>query len=315
MSESPNVIIGAAIGYAEPQVAPFFRSLRRTGYAGDVALIVDAELAARLRGDPAYARCRLVEAPRWIPHRLQIRERRPGAWRLWRVAQVVSRLYLNACERLPLGEALRWSLQLPVARHVYWPTETRYLHAYELLRRSRYERVLLTDVRDVLFQAEPFAALPREGLAVGMETRRLTLATEPFNARQVTLAYGEAGLRRIGERPISCCGVTYGDRASMLRYLRLMAGEIWRLNDAASRLPMDQALHNHILWTGLFGEFRQLDTLAGPIATVAMLDEAELRLSEAGRLLNRDGSVPSIVHQYDRFPRLVTALQGALAGG
>ena len=306
------MIIAAAIGYTEPQVAPFFRSLWRTGYPGDVAFIVDGELAARLRGDPAYARCRIVVVPRWLPHRLRLGDRRQG-WRAWRIAQVVSRRYLNACEALPLGESLRWRLQLAVARHAYWPTETRYLHAYEFLRSSHHERVLLTDVRDVLFQADPFAGLPRAGLAVGMETRRLTLATEPFNARQITLAYGAEGLRRIGGQPVSCSGVTYGDRASMLRYLRLMAGEIWKLSDAAARHPMDQALHNYILWSGRFGAFRELDTLDGPIATVATLDEAELRVSGAGRLLNRDGSVPPIVHQYDRFPRLAATLQGALA--
>jgi hypothetical protein len=310
MSPSKNLIIGAAIGYREPQLAPFVRSLARVGYTGDLALIVDPDLASALRRAPLYARHEIVEAPRWIPHRLGLRG--PFQWRLWRVVQEALRGWLWIGDRLP-ATGLRWHLQYAVARHCYWPTETRYLHAYEYLRNRPYRRVLLSDVRDVLFQADPFAGFPQSGLAVGMETRRLTLATEPFNAKQVTMAYGPDGLRRIGGRPISCCGVTYGDRDSMLRYLELMIREIWRLGPFAARHPMDQALHNHILWTGAFGDFTELDTLASPIATLAMLDEAELKVGADNRLLNRDGTIPSIVHQHDRWPQLAARLEQALA--
>lgn len=307
-----NVIIGAAIGYREPQLSAFVASLRRVGYDGDLALIVDRGLARTLQSNADYRRCDLIVAPPWIPHRLGLVRGNPRGWRLWRLGYAAVKTLLAATRVLPVGHQARREMQMALAQHSFQPTETRYMHAYRYVRSGAHERILLSDVRDVLFQSDPFEQLPATGLAVSMETRRLTMGSEAFNAKQVTMAYGDATLRQMRDRPISCCGVTYGDRASMLRYLELMIDEILGLGFTAALYPMDQALHNFILWTGRFGPFAQMETLASPVATLAMLQENELRVSADGRLLNRDGTVPSVVHQHDRWADIAAQLERSL---
>jgi hypothetical protein len=315
-SAAPDtVVIGAAVGYTPEQIEPFVVSLRNTGYSGDLALIVDAALGRALRRRPDYREVILRTVPRYVPWRYRFSDRPSRhSWRVWGWLQRLGAAAFAGIERLPVGEARRRLLTHQLAQHLYPPTETRYFHYHRFLATRRYSRVLISDVRDVLFQSDPFAHLPAAGLATGIETLRYTLATQPFNRTQIVRAYGNAGLARIGDQPVSCCGVTYGDSASMRRYLELMMAEILSYNREAARWPMDQAPHNYILWTGRFGDFHELHSLASTLATLGMHQEAELKLSPAGRLLNGDGSEPSIVHQYDRWPELERALLPTLAG-
>jgi hypothetical protein len=126
--------------------------------------------------------------------------------------------------------------------------------------------------------------------------------------------YGRAVLDRIGHNPPSCVGVTYGDGQSIERYLRLMVAEILALEAPAARQGgADTAIHNYLLWTGQLGEVHLLETLASAVATLTGISAEDTNLSPAGRLLNRDGSEPSVLHQYDRLPELAPRLRRSLA--
>jgi hypothetical protein len=191
--------------------------------------------------------------------------------------------------------------------------DARFFHFLRFLQRHPYERVLITDVRDVLFQRDPFADLPREGLAVSIETRRYTIATEPHNRTWLAEAFGPELVERIGASPVSCVGVTCGDIRAMSDYLHLMTTEMRQLSaKVARRGGADTAIHNALLWTGQLGNVHRLETLASPVATLNGIPAEEAKLSPRGTLLNTDGSEPSVVHQYDRVPELAASLLRAL---
>ncbi len=75
----------------------------------------------------------------------------------------------------------------------------------------------------------------------------------------------------------------------------------------------DTAIHNMLVWTGRLGEPALLEPLNSPIATLNGIDATSVSLSPTGRLLNADGSEPSVLHQYDRLPALRERLLEALA--
>lgn len=309
-----TLIMGAAIGYSEQQISPFLTSLRKSGYTGDVVLVVGTSLARRARSQPLFHGVTLLSSPHWFPFKYGLFQRRrtfkwfvrPILFPLWGLVRILG--------KFPLNEDWRLRLQGMITQYSMSPTETRFLRYLRFLQRHNYySRILISDVKDVLFQQDPFLGLPLSGLAVGMELRRKTIGSEPWNAWTVRLVYGPHVLEQIGTKPVSCSGVTYGDRASMLRYLKLMTSEILSLNFRATWQPLDQALHNYILWTGKFGEFQPLDLFQSPLATLSDVDEQLIQLNAQGKLLNQDGSVVSIVHQYDRLPRLKAILLDSLA--
>jgi hypothetical protein len=307
------VILGAGIGLSIDDILPFLTSLRRTGYTGSTVLFVDRKLARALHDHPISVDVHLVRVLCWPPLSLGL-VHRPRMMQLWRRLSYGLWLLLRAAAAWPRPAGRRQLLSW-IGQFACTPMEARFLHYQRYLARHRYDAVLVTDVRDVLFQTDPFAALPEYGLATGVETRAYTIATEPHNARWMTQAYGTEALRAIGDRPVSCVGVTYGDAQAMDAYLDGMVREIVQLPPERTGVAgADTAAHNHLLWTGRLGDAILMEVLTSPIATLNAIDESSLTLGPSGHLQNADGTEPSILHQYDRLPTLGPRLRAHLAG-
>jgi hypothetical protein len=309
-----ELVLGAAIGLSSDAVRPFLRSLRGAGYAGPIGLLVDPALKKQLLNEPLAAGVTLIGARRYLPFRLRMLER-PWMLRwLWSPIERVSWRLRRLLGKLARGSGQRFALQFWIARWVCTPMEARFLSYRRFLEVHPHRRVLLTDVRDVVFQRDPFADLPSSGLAVSLESADYTIATEHHNAHWIERAYGRKMLERIGDNRVSCVGVTYGDGSAIWRYLVLVTEEILRLSPSQLGIGgADTAIHNVLIWTGQLGSVHQLETLASPVATFNGIDQQAVRISDAGTVLNRDGSEPSILHQYDRIAGLGSSLLRVLA--
>ena len=124
------------------------------------------------------------------------------------------------------------------------PHTARYAHAFAALRgRKRcFDKVLLTDTRDVYFQSDPFVHITQPALYVTQEQLRTTgtraddccyVQTQlhnrkwlddvsPTAAADMTDKYG-------GKTPILCSGITLGTTDSVLNYLRHFVVSMSRL--------------------------------------------------------------------------------------
>jgi hypothetical protein len=313
---SRTVVIGSAVGLTLNQIRPFLTSLRSCGYRGDVVLFVGGRLRRRLRRDPLAAGVRILHVRGLLPIGFrQVRHSRV-LWAVWRAVQTVGWAIVKVTGRLPLPAGARLAVQGAIARMVCTPMEARFLHARRFLERNPYDLVVLTDVRDVLFQRDPSADIPAQALGVSIETRRYTIGSERLNRMWMRDTFGPEVFARVEAKPVSCVGVTYGGSGAVARYLDLMTREILRLSSATARRGgADTAIHNFLVWTDQLGHVEPLETLASPVATLNGIAEDEVKLSACGGLLNADGSEPSIVHQYDRVPGLARALLRVVTAG
>lgn len=298
MTGQGNLILGMASGYAAKDLRPFVQSLAMTGFRGRLALFVYASQCASIR------EMANTHAPALDLELVRIDGIRRYA-KFWR--SCFKRLFAM----MP-AEASR-SLKRRLLRFQGMPHVTRHFHYDDYLRQHPgFANVMLTDVRDVVFQAEPFAQF-EGGLAVGMETASLTLATEPYDREWILGAYGEAMLEKIGDRQISCAGVVLGDARAMREYIDKMLAEIMRLPFRITKnRNYDQAHHNKLLYCNELGAFTRCQPLASQIATVGCMQPSDFALSAEGLLLNDDRRVASIVHQYDRHPILVEAFMARI---
>jgi hypothetical protein len=309
-----ELVMGAAIGFTAEQVRPFLASLRNAGYTGSVVLFVDRALARTLREEGLSRGVTLAGARQWIPFRFRLLERRWAMRVVWTPLRTVIWTLLQIVGQLPVSDATRMRLEYGLALVLCAPMESRFLRYRRFLARHPYRRVLLTDVRDVLFQEDPFPRLPERGLAVSLETPAYTIATEARNAAWVRRVYGQTVLSEIGSNRVSCVGVTYGERAAISRYLDLMCAEIVKLPPSRRGIAgADTAIHNVLLWTGRLGSVDPLEPLYSPVATLNGVDEQDLRLAPNGKVLNADGSPASVLHQYDRVLAVAPRLRQALA--
>ena len=165
-----------------------------------------------------------------------------------------------------------------------------------------YSRILISDVRDVLFQRDPFAYPWPAGLNATLEDRRATVASCPFNAHWVREHLGPKTLTAIGDKPVSCSGTTVGDHGAMLDYLEKMIGRLSPPTTGERMAGYDQGVHNMLIHTGKLGNVTLHDN-TGPILTLAQT-RGEPRIDALGRVLNESGKPAHLVHQYDRKPAL-----------
>jgi hypothetical protein len=181
------------------------------------------------------------------------------------------------------------------------PQFARYIRYSDFLHESAepYDRILLSDVGDVLFQADPFVGLPVGDLLLFLEDDRTRIGASQANALWIEDLYGKAMLDRYAQERISCSGTTIGNHAAMAHYLKLMLWE-GRPENAVrmrrDRRGYDQGIHNVLLHSGSLSGATLVPNDAF-VWTLHNVPDAEVKGDSKG-LYTLDGRYPPVVHQY-----------------
>jgi hypothetical protein len=165
-------------------------------------------------------------------------------------------------------------------------------------KEERYENVMLTDVRDVIFQRNPFDFPNKGELCVFLEDERERLVDCRFNTLLINHGYGETVLKEIGENLISCSGVTIGGYAAIMRYLELMVDQMIRMK--GHPIGMDQGVHNFLLYKEKLTGARVFANDSGPVFTMGKTVDLPTKFNQEGMVLNKAGEIANVLHQYDR---------------
>lgn len=184
----------------------------------------------------------------------------------------------------------------------------RYFLYRDYLRRSGpFTRILITDVRDVVFQRQPFSYPWDDGLTIALEDASTSIGTCPYMTNWITGHLGKAAWEALCSCRVSCSGTTVGSHAAMLGYLDMMIEHmIPFISKRKSMAGYDQGVHNYLLWNSLINA-EQVDN-SGPVLTLAMKPGMPEQ-SASGLVLNDSGDVAHIVHQYDRKPDLFKVIR------
>jgi hypothetical protein len=293
-----NLIIGAIEGYGFEQIAPFFLTLRKVNYAGETVIFhrrIDASSLERL----ADLGVHLIALP---PQGL----RNPATGRLHagqgRFGDVLS-ISLRALRALPVSPAKKEAWALRLAKRFFHIANLRFVIAEQYLRErlGAYDHVMISDVRDVLFQADPFDFEGAGELTTFLEGPGFTIDTCRNYREWIEAAFGAAEVAQFRTVPLSCCAITIGPATAMLGYLAAMAGLI---RGNRTREPylfgLDSAAHNYLCFHRQVTGLVLRENLSGPVAHLGAVEPEDLRFNEGGLLLNVRGEVVNIVHQYDR---------------
>ena len=157
---------------------------------------------------------------------------------------------------------------------------------------------MLSDVRDVIFQRDPFDFEFADSLCVFLEDDREVMKDCPHNSAWLKTAYGEKTLLELGDNVASCSGVTIGTTAEVMNYLELMVDQMLRLKFHAS--GMDQGVHNYLLYEEKIENVRLFPNRRGPVFTMGKTVDLPTRFDAEGFVVNENGTVPHVLHQYER---------------
>ncbi len=192
------------------------------------------------------------------------------------------------------------------------PHTNRYFDYRSILRsqHKKIKRIFLADSRDIIFQKSPFS--DKDGC--------LQLFAEPFrigdcvvNSRWIKRYYEEEFLNQIKHELIICSGTTLGSVEWMDRYLGAMCDQIGKFISDGRKMDIgdDQAFHNYLYYSGQLSG--ALLGLQGYSEVQTLHYEKRFNFDRSCRLLNRDGSIVPVIHQYDRFPQFFPLFNTMLA--
>jgi len=163
---------------------------------------------------------------------------------------------------------------------------------------GNYRYVMLTDLRDVVFQSNPFAGTLPADIVFAQE--RCRLGDCPVNRAWVTQGYGNAVAENMRDCLISCAGTTFGTVGGMLKYLAAMTSELTS-RPVAIEGGIDQGVHNYIVHmrppAGAW-----LDTDDSLAATLHYVPVDAVTMSSHGALI--DGRLVPVLHQWQKHAAL-----------
>ncbi len=195
----------------------------------------------------------------------------------------------------------------------------RFIHIYNFLKENEgvYRYVVSTDVRDVIFQSNPFDYLEDRvdsmfvtGLVASSEAIRIE--DEEWNRENIRKNFGDYFYNEVKENEVCNVGVLAG-RSVLIRELCFY---LYQFSMNRPDWVADQAAYNILLGSKLWSAKTHMTRLKDAWAVNAhvtnkpdlveklkpyLLEKAPT-MSDDGRIINSDGIPFVIVHQYDRVP-------------
>lgn len=164
----------------------------------------------------------------------------------------------------------------------------RFFHIWQFLNDSNYEKVLITDVRDVYFNRDPFNQIPHNMLIASSEV--VKYKDEDWNKRHLFVNLGGIGLDVLLDKEVYNVGVFGGDN----HYVKNICRDIY-LMSVGKKLVADQTSFNYLIQTSYKDDvmFTDLNDKFGIHLHVIASGHVKFDINKINEY--------TIVHQYDRL--------------
>lgn len=314
-----DAVLAYAEGYDLVHYLVFVESLKGTGFEGDIVLAVSA-LENLREGVEEYLRqcdtC-VVYATNFTCsadgfETTSSRMQDNGGLMSFQMCKL-DYIYGVTNEKTQIVEAAldpRNGRVVATSRYeLYWVWSAHY-HSHSWL--------MLLDARDAYFQTNPFVDVPRsstdhsdDGLLYffGENTNQTRLGKSPKNRKWLERAYSQGVLDYLWDKPTICSGSTMGEQIAIEAYLRAMVNE-WDETHILQK-GADQGFHNYLYYSNKLANVKEIRSITvfdqgkGIINNLGAL--RDLKLANLGLynykdrvVYNWDGSLSSVVHQWDR---------------
>ena len=173
----------------------------------------------------------------------------------------------------------------------------------------KYDRVFLTDTRDIVFQGDPFEGLSFEFMHFFAEDGKTTIGSDQhYNSPWIRLVFGDEVYEQMKDKKIICAGTTLGSTGNIMKYLNMMVDVFRQLKETkpnAYRMNVDQGIHNYIAHgTHYFteGTIKDNGDIVATVGLTLSKDPDKIKVEDGVLYLNNHKS--AVVHQYDRSVQL-----------
>ena len=304
---SKNAILGIAFNYTDLHLFPFLKSLEETGYKGELTLFTNNRTshASILEYDYSIRYINVEKELSFIGAVHAILGRIARALRLqhWWVGLHAKKIRSALNKSRPLS---RWLLGL--FHHNFCLTAARFAYYYNWLLANDCRQCFFTDVTDVIFQGDIFQKAGTQKVTVFEENAAVRLGNELNNRLWVEASFGIERLDKIRDSVVYCAGTILCPRREGLAFLRDFIAEIIRDNKPLDLGGFDQGVLNYMVSHDR-KEYFAPSRNGEMVLTVATEAESDIGFSEGAIILKYRKNVPAVVHQYNRYGKLIQFIQ------
>jgi len=199
--------------------------------------------------------------------------------------------------------------------------QLRFFHAWQFLleNHTKYNNVIITDVRDVVFQKNPseyLLSVLTDEQPILISSEGILFKDEPWNLQNLIKGFGPIIAEQLRDKVAHNVGVLAGKSLAMKNlFLSLYSNTVGRY------VPSDQSSFNILLYEGLLTSYissNHNDSWACQCGVtldpekpyyIPLLLEPQSVIKD-GLVYNHKGELFHIVHQWDRIPQLKSYIQG-----
>lgn len=314
-STERDLVLGCVRSLDFKDLAPFYLSLAESGYKGKVCVFAD-DLSESTLGSLADTG---VDVHRFASWQLKFpgRQKKVYAYRLLhplvRLKRKIEFTIVGAERAAEPDRLARYAARMLPVNQSRYPLYLQYMLAHE----GEFDRVMLADIRDVVLQRDPFDFEMGDTMVAAMESPKMKIGKCPWNGPWMRSLFGQSVFDELADNRIICSGVSFGRHDAMIEYLRLMTEYLATPLHARNRGVggLDQAVHNYLIWKGILRDPQIFEYGVGPILHMGWMQGAEITKNDAGEVLNADGEVVSVVHQYDRHDAVTREMHAKFGEG
>lgn len=175
------------------------------------------------------------------------------------------------------------------------------------------ENVILSDTRDLVYQANPFDYLVGDEIELTTENKTIE-ECQHWNARWIRTMYDEEVYELVKDQKIICGGYMCGKRDGIIKLCKIIVDESKRYPKTIVGQPpifIDQSAMN-VFYRQKKLPSTTLHPTGGPFVATIGSNMGPTKLDNEGYLVTDEGVRPAVVHQYDRHPHLVEAFNKRL---
>jgi hypothetical protein len=275
-----DLILGYIHGYQWPQVAPFVNSLRDTDFSGDICFFASGTNEAT-RKTLRETGIQVIEVP---TPQFKLRRKISKLWWLFRLApQKLHRPLLKS-----LGDLL-------VLRYILY-------EEFLSQQGQNYNRVLITDIRDVVFQKNPFSCAPQAGIHFFEEAKGRTIASEPKNSKWIRRSFGRKIFNEYADKPILCFGTIMGTTGGIRDFINFWLPIV---SSARSIKPcVDQGAFNVAVPRYPHQHYQTHKNGESLVLTMGLMSLTDLIIDSDGQVTDQSGKIIPLLHQFDRISQI-----------
>lgn len=166
------------------------------------------------------------------------------------------------------------------------------------LNRNKYNKVLLTDIKDVLFQKDIFKYNWKDDF-LGVAIEKQIYAEDELGKLWIERKYGIDIYNEFKSKHIICAGTIIGNIEIVLNLLNLLCKQIFSGQYFKNQ---DQADMNYLIFKGIFKyPLQKSDNKLGPIITIGTENNIVIKNDF---ILNYSNDIAYLIHQYNRFEKI-----------